>query len=293
MGNALHARQPIIRQQIFTKKTASFHRKLRIQSARIKEGRQFFMRKKMVAGNWKMHGSRCEVQSLMRDIKKGVVGLSAVDVVVFPSFVHLQLAEDILADSRIAWGGQNLYIGESGAFTGEVSGPMLVDYGCQYVLVGHSERRLLFHEDLLLVASKFKSALQFGLQPVLCIGETLEQRERGETEAVLKDQLESVIHTVSIQLFRQAVIAYEPIWAIGTGLTATPEQAQGVHEFIRRYLGKESIDVANTVRILYGGSVKQDNAAGLFSMPDIDGALVGGASLQADSFLNICQAAKG
>lgn len=247
------------------------------------------MRKKMVAGNWKMNGSRCGAQSLLQTIKEGAQGISNVDIAVFPSFVHLELAEAILADSLIAWGAQNLYISESGAFTGEVSGPMLVDYGCQYVLVGHSERRLLFHEDLLLIASKFKAALQFGLKPVLCLGETLTQRERGETESVIIDQLESVIHTVSINLFRHAVIAYEPIWAIGTGLTAAPEQAQDAHAFIRSHLARYNVDVANTVRILYGGSVKADNAKGLFAMPDIDGGLVGGASLDAKGFLEICK----
>lgn len=248
------------------------------------------MRKKMVAGNWKMHGSRSSVIPLLRAIKEGVHGLSNVDVVVFPSFVHLQMVEEVLAESLMGWGAQNLHTGESGAFTGEVSGPMLVDYGCQYVLIGHSERRMLFHEDLMQVASKFKAALQFGLQPVLCIGETLNQRERGETESILVDQLDSVIHTVSINLFKHAVIAYEPVWAIGTGLTATPEQAQAVHGFIRAHLAEHHVDVADTVRILYGGSVKADNAKGLFAMPDIDGGLVGGASLDAKSFVEICKA---
>lgn len=247
------------------------------------------MRKKMVAGNWKMNGTRFAAQSLLHAIKTGAEAISGVDIVILPSFVHLQLTEEILADSLIGWGAQNLYIGESGAFTGEISGPMLVDVGCQYVLVGHSERRQIFHEDLLLVASKFKAALQYGLQPILCVGETLEQRERGETQSILIDQLESVIHTVSINLFRHAVIAYEPVWAIGTGLTATPEQAQEVHAFIRKHLAEYNVEVANTVRILYGGSVKADNAKGLFAMPDIDGGLVGGASLEANSFLGICQ----
>lgn len=236
-----------------------------------------------------MHGSRCGAQSLLKALKEGAKDISEVDMVVFPSFVHLSAAEELLADSLISWGAQNLYVGESGAFTGEVSGPMLVDYGCQYVLVGHSERRILFHEDVILVAAKFKAALQFGLQPVLCVGETLAQRERNETEAVIKEQIESVIHMVSINLFRHAVIAYEPVWAIGTGLTATPEQAQDVHKFIRDCLAKHHVDVANTVRILYGGSVKADNAKSLFAMPDIDGGLVGGASLDAKSFLEICR----
>lgn len=249
------------------------------------------MRKKMVAGNWKMNATRAEAQRLLSAIKEGAAGFSGAEIVVFPSFVHLMITENTLAESLIAWGAQNLYIGESGAFTGEVSGPMLVDYGCQYVLVGHSERRTLFHDDLVLVAAKFRAALQAGLQPVLCVGETLAEREQGQTEAVLLQQIESVVQTVGIEPFRQAVIAYEPVWAIGTGLSASPEQAQAVHAYIRGLVAKHHVDIANAMRILYGGSVKADNAAGLFTMPDIDGALVGGASLNADGFLAICQAA--
>lgn len=249
------------------------------------------MRRKIVAGNWKMHGSRAEAAALLKGIKEGARAYSAVSILVFPSFVHLQLAENQLADSVIAWGGQNLYLGKAGAFTGEISGLMLVDYGCQYVLVGHSERRLLFHEDAIVVAEKFKAAIEFGLQPVLCVGETQQQREQGQTEAVIAEQLQAVLQLVGADVFRLAVIAYEPVWAIGTGLTASPLQAQAVHEYIRSLLTEYSIDVANTVRILYGGSVKADNAVELFAMPDIDGGLVGGASLDAKSFLAICQAA--
>jgi len=249
------------------------------------------MRKKMVAGNWKMNGSRREARELLDSIKNGAAALSGVDVVVFPSFVHLQQAEEILAESLIAWGAQNLYLGNAGAFTGEVSGPMLVDYGCQYVLVGHSERRMLFHEDVNLIAAKFRAAQQFGLQSILCIGETLEQRQEGQTENIIQQQLASVIEAVSIDAFRHTVIAYEPVWAIGTGLTATPEQAQEVHAFIRNLLAQYNADISQGMRLLYGGSVKADNAKGLFAMPDIDGGLVGGASLDAKGFLAICQAA--
>lgn len=249
------------------------------------------MRKKMVAGNWKMNGSRYEVHALLQSIKQGASAFSTIDIVVFPSFVHLQEAEEILAESRIAWGGQNLYLGKSGAFTGEVSGAMLVDYGCQYVLIGHSERRQLFREDVNWVAAKFKAAQQFGLQPILCVGETLEEREQEQTENILRQQLASVVEAASIDAFRQTVIAYEPIWAIGTGMTATPEQAQAAHVFIRSVLAEYNAEVAQGVRILYGGSVKADNARGLFAMPDIDGGLVGGASLEAKGFLAICQAA--
>lgn len=249
------------------------------------------MRRKIVAGNWKMHGSRAEVAALLKSIKEGARACPTISIVVFPSFVHLQMVENQLADSLIAWGGQNLYLGKEGAFTGEISGWMLADYGCQYVLVGHSERRLLFHEDAIVVAEKFKAALAAGLQPVLCVGETRQQREQGQTETVIAEQLQAVLQVVGADVFRLAVIAYEPVWAIGTGLTATPLQAQAVHGYIRGLLTEYSIDVANTVRILYGGSVKADNAAELFAMPDIDGGLVGGASLDAQSFLAICQAA--
>lgn len=249
------------------------------------------MRKKMVAGNWKMNGSRYETRALLESIKLGANAFSAVDIVVFPSFVYLEQCEEILADSLVAWGAQNLYLGKEGAFTGEVSGAMLVDYGCQYVLVGHSERRQLFREDVNWVAAKFKAAQQFGLQPILCVGETLEQRQQGQTENIIQQQLASVVEAASIDAFRRAVIAYEPVWAIGTGLTATPDQAQEVHAFIRNVLAKYNAEVAEGVRILYGGSVKADNAQGLFAMPDIDGGLVGGASLEAKGFLAICQAA--
>jgi triosephosphate isomerase len=249
------------------------------------------MRKKMVVANWKMHCLRAEAQSLFDTIKKGVQAYTGMTTVILPSFLHLHLAERMLVDSLIDWGAQNLYLGEAGAYTGEVSGVMLADYGCQYVLVGHSERRLVFHEDLILVAEKFKSAVKFGLQPILCVGETLQEREYSKMEAVIAEQLESILQAVGIDVFNRAVIAYEPIWAIGTGLTATPEQAQDAHLFIRSQLARYSIDVANAARILYGGSVKADNAAELFAMPDIDGSLVGGASLNAKSFLAICAAA--
>lgn len=237
-----------------------------------------------------MNSSRSGASLLIEAIKQGVAGLTAVDVVVFPPFVHLQQVENQLVDTRVAWGGQNLYLGTHGAFTGEIAGPMLVDYGCQYVLIGHSERRILFHEDLKLIAEKFSAALQFGLQPILCVGETLVQREQNKTEQVIREQIESVIDVAGVEVFRRAVIAYEPVWAIGTGLTATPEQAQEIHAFIRQLLAKQSVEIAQVARILYGGSVKADNAAGLFAKPDIDGALVGGASLEAKSFLDICEA---
>lgn len=246
----------------------------------------------MVAGNWKMNGSRCDVQPLIEAIKKNADSFAAIDILIFPSFVFLQQIEELLADSLIAWGAQNLYLGKSGAFTGEISGPMLVDYGCQYVLVGHSERRLIFHEDVNLIAAKFKAAQQFGLQPVLCVGETFEQREQSQAQHIIKQQLASVVEAAGIDAFRHAIIAYEPVWAIGTGLTATPGEAQEMHAFIRHLLAEYDAEIGKGVRILYGGSVKPDNAQDLFVMPDVDGGLVGGASLSAADFLAICKAAR-
>lgn len=249
------------------------------------------MRKLMVAGNWKMHGTRREVASLVESLKQNL-GTPSADVVVFPSFIHIPEVQQLLAGSAIALGAQNMYLGASGAYTGEISAAMLVDYGCRYVLIGHSERRMVFQEDLLLIAEKFKSALQAGLQPILCVGETLGQREQELTEKIIQEQLQSVIDLTGIESFNQVIIAYEPVWAIGTGKTATPEQAQEVHAFIRQLIKKQSNTLGNALRILYGGSVKADNAEGLFAMPDIDGGLVGGASLDAKSFLAICKAAE-
>jgi len=249
------------------------------------------MRKKIVAGNWKMNGTRKQANALIEAIKNGANNLSSSEIILLPSFVYLPEAQNLLANTQIAWGAQNLYLGDAGAFTGEISGAMLTDFGCRYVLVGHSERRALFHEDLNLVAAKFKAAQHAKLIPILCVGETLTEHQQGQTENIIKQQLASVIEAASIDAFRQAVIAYEPVWAIGTGLTATPEQAQTVHALIREQLAQHDADIAQRTRILYGGSVKADNAQGLFAMPDIDGGLVGGASLDAASFLAICQAA--
>jgi triosephosphate isomerase len=248
------------------------------------------MRKAMVAGNWKMNGSRNDATTLLQALKQGAAPFNNIEIAVFPSFVHIPLAQDTLGDATIVWGAQDLYPGASGAFTGEVSGPMLTDFGCQYVLIGHSERRHIFHESLDLVAEKFIAANDANLKPILCLGESLDERESNRTEVVLTKQLESVLKAASISAFKQTVIAYEPVWAIGTGLTASPAQAQEAHAFIRGLLAKQDVNLANSMRILYGGSVKADNATGLFAMPDIDGALVGGASLDVKSFLAICQA---
>lgn len=251
-----------------------------------------FVRKPLIAGNWKMHGSKSQVQSLIEGIQHGLTPTIHADVLVLPTFVHLNQVQNLIAHTPILLGAQNLHTGVQGAFTGEVSGPMLADIGCQYVLIGHSERRALFNEGLAIVAGKFKAALEAGLTPILCVGETLAQRESGATEKVINEQLMSVIEFAGIEAFAKAVIAYEPVWAIGTGLTATPEQAQEVHLYIRKLISQNKVDIAKTIRILYGGSVKADNAAALFAMPDIDGGLIGGASLDAKSFLAICQAAK-
>lgn len=249
------------------------------------------MRKYLIAGNWKMHGSMSQANILVEGIKQGASAYAGIDILVLPVFVHLAHVHQLIARSSLLLGAQNLYLGTQGAFTGEVSGTMLADVGCQYVLVGHSERRSIFNEDLTVVAQKFKSALEAKLTPILCVGETQAQRERGETEQVVSEQMDSVMSLMGVDAFRHAVIAYEPVWAIGTGLTATPEQAQEVHAFIRRIISKNNVDIGSAIRILYGGSMKPENAASLLAMPDIDGGLIGGASLEAKSFLAICAAA--
>jgi triosephosphate isomerase len=275
--------------------------------------REKVMRKILIAGNWKMHGAIAQITSLVTAITGGLVALAEdqkanaamnvatknldlLDILVLPTFVHLPLVQGLIVGSCISLGAQNLYLGPQGAFTGEVSGPMLKELGCQYVLVGHSERRTIFHEDMRLVAAKFQAAQAAELIPILCVGETKEEREAGKTQQIIQAQLDTVVQLVGIEAFDRAVIAYEPVWAIGTGLTASPEEAQKVHAFIRHHLdlhahGKNTLDIAKTIRILYGGSMKADNAAALLAMPDIDGGLIGGASLIAESFLSICVAA--
>ena len=250
-----------------------------------------FMRKTLIAGNWKMHGSKKEAHALVEGIKRGIKQDISTDVLILPPFPYLSEINNLLGGTALLLGAQNLYLGEQGAFTGEVSGPMLAEMGCQYVLVGHSERRSLFQEDLSLVAAKFKAAQEAKLIPILCVGETKKEREEGKTESIIQKQLESVLELVGLSAFQQAVIAYEPVWAIGTGLTATPDQAEVVHAFIRSLISKIQVDLAKTIRILYGGSMKPENAQALLAMPDIDGGLIGGASLEVESFLNICKAA--
>ena len=249
------------------------------------------MRTPLIAGNWKMHGSLSQVTALMQGIKAGAHAFPDIDILVCPTFVHLPLVAEAVAGTPLLCGAQNLYVGTHGAFTGEVSGPMLKEIGCRYVLVGHSERRSIFHEGLHLVAAKFKAAINAHLTPILCIGETRAQHEAGERENVIREQLESVIQFAGVNALHHAVIAYEPVWAIGTGLTATPEQAEEAHAYIRYHISQNNVDIGNTIRILYGGSMKADNAASLLAMPNIDGGLIGGASLDANSFLTICAAA--
>lgn len=249
------------------------------------------MRRRLVAGNWKMHGSRAEAAQLLDELIHQQSAALAAEVAVCPPFVYLPDAARRLKESNIALGGQNVCAEPVGAFTGEVSAAMLKDVGCRYVIVGHSERRALFHEDDKLVARKFMAVQSQKLIPILCVGETLEQRERGETEAVVARQLDAVVAVAGIAAFADAVIAYEPVWAIGTGKNATPDQAQAVHAFIRGRIAARDAKIAAELRILYGGSVKAANAAELFEMPDVDGGLVGGASLRGDEFGKICAAA--
>lgn len=245
------------------------------------------MSRSLVVGNWKMHASRAQVADLLSMLLANMPALDGVDVAVCPPYPYLQQAAGLLAGSRIELGAQNLAAEPAGAHTGEVSGPMLVDVGCRYVIVGHSERRSLYGEHNALVAHKFRAARQHGLVPILCVGEQLAEREAGTTERVIGAQLDAVLDLCGGDSLAAAVIAYEPVWAIGTGQVATPPQAQAVHRFIRGHVGRG----AATPTLLYGGSVKPDNAAGLFAQADVDGGLIGGASLVADQFLSICKAA--
>ncbi len=249
------------------------------------------MRRPMVAGNWKMHGSKATNQALLAEVERSVRPDWPIDVVVFPPYVYLADAVRELEEGRILVGAQDVCAESGGAFTGQVGAAMLKDVGCTYVIVGHSERRRWYHEDDTLVARKFAAAMAGGLKPVLCVGETLEEREAKQTESVVARQVEAVINMLGVGGFADAVLAYEPVWAIGTGRTATPEQAQAVHAFLRSRIGAHDAKIAGHLRILYGGSVKAGNAAELLAMPDVDGGLVGGASLSADEFRQICAAA--
>jgi len=239
-----------------------------------------------------MHGELGANQRLLEAVKTAAANWSGVECAVCVPFPYLAQVRDLLRGTPVAWGAQTLSEHDAGAYTGEVSGTMLREFECRYVIVGHSERRQLYGETDAQVAAKFLAALRAGLTPIVCVGETLEEREQGTTEQVVARQLDAVIEAAGVDTLQQAVLAYEPVWAIGTGRTATPEQAQAVHRHIRERVAARKASVAEGVRILYGGSVKAANAASLFAMPDVDGGLIGGASLVADDFIAICVAAK-
>jgi triosephosphate isomerase len=251
------------------------------------------MRKPLVAGNWKLHGSRAANSDLLKGLLAGMAGVAAADVLVCPPYVYLPDAVAAARGSGLQVGAQDVAAQAGGAFTGEVSAEMLVDVGCSHVIVGHSERRSLFGDSDAVVAAKFAAALDAGLQPILCVGETLAERESGHSVAVVTGQLQAVLDSQGAEALGRGVVAYEPIWAIGTGLTATPDQAQEVHAAIRALIAAADGKIAKELRILYGGSVKASNAQQIFSMKDIDGGLIGGASLDAAEFLSICSAAAG
>ncbi len=249
------------------------------------------MRQTLVAGNWKLNGSFENIEILLGGVKAGLHEVRNVEVAVCPPFVYLDFVRSQLQGTAIALGAQDSCDEDEGAYTGEVSAPMLKELGCAYVIVGHSERRNLYGESDKFTARKFASVKRSGLIPILCVGELLEERERGVTEQVVARQLDAVVDEFGFETLKDAVIAYEPVWAIGTGKTATPEQAQDVHAFIRQRLAQRDRNIAEETRILYGGSVKGSNARELFSMTDIDGGLIGGASLNSDEFLTICKSA--
>lgn len=244
------------------------------------------MRQKIVAGNWKMNGQLQQVIQLTNQLKELIDAESTTQVLVVPPTIYIPLMNELLGNSTIMLGAQNIYPKDSGAYTGEVSAPMVKEFNCSHVLVGHSERRQYFHEDEKFVAQKFHHVKEHGMIPVLCVGETLIEREKGQTEQIIANQLLAVSEN-NKNCFRGCVIAYEPVWAIGTGKTASPEQAQEVHQFIRKLVAEINHNDAERLTLLYGGSVNESNARALFAMPDIDGGLVGGASLNAKQFVEI------
>jgi triosephosphate isomerase len=249
------------------------------------------MRRSLVVGNWKMNGSREKSRALIAGILAGLGSDSKADVGVCPPFVHIPEVADLLKGSPVLLGAQNIADQDEGAFTGEISGSLLKEFSCRLAIVGHSERRALYGESDALIAAKYARAIENGLTPILCIGETLEERESDRTFSVIAKQLYAVLDLADVGSLAKAVIAYEPVWAIGTGRTASTEQAQEVHAWIRARVAEMNPGIAENLQILYGGSVKADNAEALFSMPDIDGGLIGGASLDANSFLKICHSA--
>ena len=248
------------------------------------------MRQPLVAGNWKMNGSRDSVRALLDGLQAGMGEVSTAEVAVCSPHIFLGDVQSQLQGSAIAWGGQDVSVHESGAYTGETAPGMLKEYGCKYVIIGHSERRQYHGESNDLVAQKFAAARKASLVPLFCIGETLQERESGVMEEVLAAQVDAVINGCGVDMLGEGVIAYEPVWAIGTGKTATPEQAQEVHAWIRARVAQSSAAVAESLRILYGGSMNPGNAAELLAQPDIDGGLIGGASLKPADFLAVCAA---
>ena len=249
------------------------------------------MRRKMVVGNWKMHGNVVSNKALLDGVIAGVRDLHNADYVVCVPYPYLGQAQSLLQGTNIAWGAQNLCSTKDGALTGAVAPYMLLDYGCSHVIIGHSERRSQFHETDDTAAARFNAALEVGLTPLFCMGESLEERDSDWTDFIVGRQLDSIMRRYGVDVLTRAVLAYEPLWAVGSGNPATPEQAQEVHAFIRKRIARCDPKVAAEVRILYGGSVKPSNAAQLFAMPDIDGGLIGGASLTAEEFVPICRAA--
>jgi len=249
-------------------------------------------RRPLVAGNWKLNGSRASATSLARSVADGAASLDC-GVVLCPVAVHLALVADVLGDGPVSLGAQNCSEHESGAFTGEIAAPMLAEAGCSHVIVGHSERRALFGETSEQVAAKARAVQAAGMTPILCVGETLEEREADRVETVVGEQLDALLERHGADAFDDLVVAYEPVWAIGTGRTASPEEAQEVHRLIRERVAAKDAGTGEALAVLYGGSVKPDNAQALFGQPDIDGGLIGGAALDAESFLAICRAAAG
>ena len=249
-------------------------------------------RRKLVVGNWKMFGRLARNEILLKGVLAGVKDLSLADYAVCVPYPYLAQAQAMLQGSNIAWGAQNISPNEEGAFTGAVAPGMLVDFACRYVIIGHSERRGLFHESNEIAAAKFSAAQAAGLTPIFCVGETLAERELGVMEQVIATQLDAILQRFGVLALANSVIAYEPVWAIGTGKTASPEQAQAVHAFIRQRVAAQDVAVAEKLCILYGGSVKAANAAELFACADIDGGLIGGASLVVEDFVAICRAAQ-
>lgn len=249
------------------------------------------MRVKLVVGNWKMNGNLATNQALLNVLIPALTPLAGAKFAVCAPYPYLAQVQKLLQGSSIGWGAQDVCPFANGAYTGEVSAAMLAEFGCRYAIVGHSERRSLFGDLDDVVARKYAMAVEQGLTPILCVGETLAQREAAATESVVAAQLDAVMMHAGVGSFANAVLAYEPVWAIGTGRTATPEQAQAVHAYLRGRIARQDASVAAALPILYGGSVKASNAAELFAMPDIDGGLIGGASLAGDEFSTICAAA--